>query len=53
MSRANLIKSLLSLVFFALLVSGCESRVLVLGNVFAMGITCLMLWSTINIKKDD
>lgn len=44
---------MIALVGFALALSGCEGRMLVFGNMFFMGITCAMLWSTVNLKKGD
>lgn len=42
-----------ALAFVALTLSGCDGRMLVAGNVFFMGVTCAMLWSTINLKKKE
>jgi hypothetical protein len=44
---------MLALALFALVLGGCEGRALLFGNVFFMGVTCVMLWSTINLKKRD
>lgn len=38
--------------FLALGLSGCEGEIFVFGNMATMGVTCAMLWSTINLKKD-
>ncbi|WP_168211012.1 hypothetical protein [Persicimonas caeni] len=42
-----------ALALVALTLSACDGRALVAGNMFFMGITCAMLWSTINLKKKD
>ena len=41
------------LIFAALALGGCEGQGFIFGNMFFMGITCAMLWSTINLKNGD
>lgn len=50
MSGRKMFKAILALIFFSMALSGCDGRVLVINNVFFMGVTCVMLWSTINLK---
>ncbi len=50
MSGRNMSRAILALIFFSLALGGCDARVLVINNVFFMGVTCVMLWSTINLK---
>lgn len=44
---------LATLLLFALAATGCDGQGFVFGNMFFMGVTCFMLWSTINLKKGD
>ncbi|MGM0555630.1 MAG: hypothetical protein ACQEVA_04540 [Myxococcota bacterium] len=41
------------IVWFALAGTACEGQAVVFSNAFLMGLTCFMLWSTLNLKRDD
>ncbi len=43
---------MLALLGCALTLSGCEGQLTVFGNIFCMGITCAMLWSTVHLDKN-
>ena len=39
------------LAWFALAGTACEGQAVVFSNAFLMGLTCFMLWSTLNLKR--
>jgi hypothetical protein len=41
------------LAWFALVGTACDGQAVVFSNAFLMGVTCFMLWSTLNLKRDD
>jgi hypothetical protein len=53
MSKPHAMLKLSILLALALLTTGCDSQMLVAGNVFFLGVTCVMLWSTINLGSKD
>lgn len=41
------------LAWVALAATACDGQAVVFSNAFLMGLTCFMLWSTLNLRRDD
>jgi hypothetical protein len=41
------------LAWVVLACTACEGQAVVFSNAFLMGLTCFMLWSTLNLRRGD